>query len=174
MPSSIFRFAVLAAGAAVVGSGGCSDDAPPPTYGAERASLAHYNLGPDRVGMGGYSPVSYFETGRAEMGTTPFVVSHRGVHYKFKTPMQIETFKADPDKYEPACGGWCVLGMASGKKTPADPTSFKIVSGRLLLFARDGRTDALNQWNAGDERALLEAADTYWKDISGEPAPAAK
>ncbi len=162
---------VWAAAALAAALGGCSDDdaqLPPESEVAERPALKEYNLGPDRVAAQGYSVVSYFQKGTAERGRTPFVVSHRGVHYKLTSPTQIELLKADPAKYEPAYGGWCAYSMARKRKDPVDPRSFKIVNGRLLLFGRTATSDARALWEQGNEQELLRAADEYWKYLSGE------
>ena len=163
------RFALLAGAVLAGATAGCAEDPPAPR--GDRPAIGQYNLPADRVAMQGYSPVSYFEKAEAQQGTTPFVVSHRGIHYKFTSPMQMDKFRADPAKYEPAYGGWCALGMAAADKNPVDPRSFKIVEGRLLLFQNSATTDALSAWNGRDEKSLAEQADDNWKLIvSDTPA----
>ncbi len=163
------RLVVLGGAGVLVAALGCSKDPQAPTgERSERAALNEYNLPDTQVALAGYSPVSYFAKGVAERGTTPFVVSHRGIHYKFTSPTQMNRFKADAGKYEPAYGGWCAFGMAANRKDPPDPTHFKIVNGRLLLFAKSARSDALELWNRQDERELTASADQNWNNISGE------
>ncbi|MCA9296561.1 MAG: hypothetical protein KC983_08585, partial [Phycisphaerales bacterium] len=72
-----------------------------------------------------------------------------------------------PKSYLPAYGGWCALGMAIQDKFPVDPTAFKIVDGRLLLFLSNEQIKALDLWNDGDEQELLRKADAHWKTVAG-------
>ena len=96
--------------------------------------------------IGGYSPVSYFEKGRAELGKPEHAVEHDGKVYHLASAEQAKTFRADPDKFLPAHGGICAYGVTVGKEFPVDPTNFKIVDGRLLLFLKNDELDARELW----------------------------
>ena len=80
-------------------------------------------------------------------------------------------FRADPAKYEPAHGGWCSLMMAgSGQRTKANPESFKIVNGQLLLFwageHKGNYISGLKNWESReDEQAQLKQANQTWAEI---------
>ena len=123
------------------------------------------NIAPDGIGVaiGGYSPVSYFEKGRAERGDERFAVIHEGRTYHLASSDQAETFRSDPAKYVPAYGGWCAYGMTIDQKFPTDPENFKIVDGRLMVFLRNDDTDARELWSKEDERTAVEKADRSWK-----------
>src|SRR5438128_2227452 len=105
------------------------------------------NVSAAGVALEGYSPVSYFEAGKAEMGKAEYAVNHDGATYHFASAAQRETFRANPGKYLPAYNGWCAFGMAIEKTFPIDPKRFKIVDGRLLLFLKNEKVDALELWN---------------------------
>lgn len=132
-----------------------------------RAYLHAHNVPADGIAIDGYSPVSYFTQSRAERGSEDFAVEHRGITYLLTSQEQVETFKADPEKYVPAYGGWCALGMAVQDKFPVDPTAYKIVDGRLMLFLRNADVDALQLWNQGDEAEYVDKADAHWEEVSG-------
>lgn len=134
---------------------------------ASRAYAGARNLPASGVAIDGYSPVSYFTLGKAEPGDPRFQVEHRGVTYHLTSSEQVELFKKDPDRYEPAYGGWCAFGMAVADKFPVDPKSFKIVDGRLLLFLNNAQVNALALWNEGKQNELLRKAETHWKKVSG-------
>jgi hypothetical protein len=154
----------------------------------KKDSTKHYFLDDNKLALKGYSPVSYFESGKAEKGSPEFQVVHRGVVYHLTSAEQVAKFKADPEKHKPAFGGWCAYCCSGQKRVFVDPEAFKIVNGRLLLFVRTERTDALSLWNAtierdvpdelsGDARKaklaeneakLIQKADAYWKKVSGE------
>lgn len=132
-----------------------------------RAYLGARNLPASGLALDGYSPVSYFTVGRAEKGDPRFQIEHEGVIYHFTSAEQLEQFKQDPARYTPAYGGWCAFGMAVQDKFPVDPTRFKIVNGRLMLFLNNAQVDALSLWEKGAESELMRKADAHWKKVSG-------
>ncbi|MBY0587077.1 hypothetical protein K2X85_07860 [bacterium] len=108
--------------------------------------------------IGGYSPVSYFEVNKAEMGRPEFHAEHHGKQYLFTSAAQVATFQTNPDKYSPAFGGSCAFGHSIEKEFPVDPTSFKIVDGKLLLFLKNAEVDAKGLWEKeGDAVCLIKA-----------------
>jgi nicotinamidase-related amidase len=132
-----------------------------------RAYLGARNLPASGLALQGFSPVSYFTKGRAEPGDPRFRVEQKGATYYLTSARQVEQFNRDPDRYEPAYGGWCAFGMAIQDKFPIDPTKFKIVDGKLLLFLNNEAVDALKLWEQGDEAEYVRKADAHWKKVSG-------
>ena len=116
------------------------------------------------IAIEGYDPVSYFK-GKPAEGKSNLKVTHRGVTYLFSTQANLDAFKSNPDKYEPAYGGWCAYAMGdSGEKVKIDPQTYKIVDGKLYLFYNFWLTNTLEGWNK-DEKSLKEKADKNWKRI---------
>lgn len=111
----------------------------------------------EKIGIGGYSPVSYFESG-PETGKPEFAHTHSGTIYYLTSQEQLNKFRLNPEKYLPAFDGFCAFGHAIEKEFAVDPTSYKIVDGRLLLFLKNQEVDALKLWNEGNERELLMKA----------------
>lgn len=132
-----------------------------------RAYHGARNLTASGVAMQGYSPVSYLTEGRAEPGDARFRVEHEGVTYFLTSAEQVEQFEREPQRFAPAYGGWCAYGMAVQDKFPVDPTNFKVVDGKLLLFLRNDKVDALKLWNKGEEGENLRKAAAHWKKVSG-------
>ncbi len=132
-----------------------------------RAYINGRNVPASGIALDGYSPVSYFTVGRPEKGDARFSVEHNGVTYHFTSAEQVALFKKNPSKYEPQCGGWCAFGMSIEDKFPVDPTSFKIVEGRLFLFLNNEQVQAADLWAKGDSAALLQKAEAHWKKVSG-------
>jgi hypothetical protein len=90
-------------------------------------------------------------------------VAHDGGTYRFVSQANLDAFKADPAKYEPAYGGFCAYGVALGKKFDGDPRYWKIVDGRLYLNLN---SDIQAEWLkkiAGN----VTKADTNWARIRG-------
>ena len=131
------------------------------------AALPHYNLGADKVALGGYDPVGYLTKNQALKGRKELTAAHRGVTYQFATVENQGLFLAAPDKFLPTFGGWCATAMAKGEKVEIDPTNFKVTNGRLFLFFKAFYGNAIKDWNK-DEAKLTARADANWKKISGE------
>ena len=131
------------------------------------AAVQHYNLGSDKVAIGGYDPVAYFTQGKALKGRKEITSSHLGVTYHFASEDNRKLFMASPGKYVPTYGGWCATAMAKGEKVEIDPTNFKVTNGRLFLFFKAFYANAIKDWNK-DEPNLTVKADANWKKIAGE------
>lgn len=121
------------------------------------------NLDDSAIALGGHSPVSMVDHDRAELGSPDHKVQHDGVTYYLTNADQRDAFMADPTRYEPAFGGWCAFGMSIDKQFRTDPTSFKVVDGRLLVFLNDLEVDALALWDQGDQDELMAKATTAWE-----------
>lgn len=129
-------------------------------------SRRHYDLD-GSVGVQGYDPVAYFEASAAVKGKKALSASHNGVEYWFASEASREKFKADPDRYRPAYGGWCAWAMASGGKTSPDPENFILEDGRLFLFYKNFFTDTKESWQEGEPAALEKQADAEWASLLG-------
>ena len=118
------------------------------------------------LALEGYCPVCYLAANKAAKGNPNFSYDHDGVTYWFVSAEVRDTFIADPDKYVPAYGGWCAVGMATGQRFPVDPTNFKIVDGRIMLFLKNASVDAVDIWNK-NQPDNLKKPDANWKKLRG-------
>lgn len=124
-----------------------------------RASQFNLSKG---IAIGGYDPVSYFD-GKPLPGSADQEYEYLGVRYRFSSGQNLSRFKQDPNKYEPAYGGWCAYAMGkSGEKVKIDPLTYKVLNGRLYLFYNFWGNNTLQDWNK-DEQHLKQAADRNWK-----------
>ena len=73
--------------------------------------------------MGGYDPVSYFETDKPMRGNGHYSAVYNGGTYLFANKTHKKMFEANPKKYAPQFGGYCAYGVAKGKKFYSDPTT---------------------------------------------------
>jgi YHS domain-containing protein len=136
------------------------------TEPASRAYLHSYNIPSTGLALEGYCPVAYFAVNKPVRGVPEFASTHNGVTYHFVNADAKKAFDAEPEKYVPAYGGWCAFGMAVSDKFPVDPTNFKIVDGRLMLFLKNKNVDALKLWNDGNEKDFVKKADAHWKTVT--------
>lgn len=118
------------------------------------------------VGAGGYDLVSYQTGGAPVAGSGRLVATVDGVNYLFSTQGNLDTFKADQDKYLPQYGGYCAFGASMGKKFISDPNVFAVIEGKLYLNLDK---KVLNVWTK-DISGNIEKADVEWKTIETVPA----
>jgi YHS domain-containing protein len=160
----------LLAGAAPAGSDPPPGDPPPGADHASPRDTSHYNLEKGAPAIQGYDPVAYFPEGggKAKKGTKEHAHVHREVTYWFASHENQRRFIENPDRYEPAYGGWCASAMADGgRKVEIDPKNFKVTNGRLFLFYKSLFQDAIDFWNK-DEPGHTREADTAWMKLTGE------
>jgi YHS domain-containing protein len=118
------------------------------------------------LALQGYDPVSYFD-GKAQEGNSKFAVEYKGILYNFSSGNNAAKFRLNPDKYEPAYGGWCAYAMGEkGEKVKVDPETFKVINGKLYLFYNFWGNNTLEDWNK-NEKPLKEKADANWKKLTG-------
>jgi len=112
--------------------------------------------------LSGYDPVSYFE-GTPQKGNADLTLEQAGVVYRFASEKNRAVFQANPQRYEPAYGGWCAYAMLDGDKVGIDPETYKLIDGRLYLFYNGFWGDTLKRWNKKlakiPEQALVGQAD---------------
>jgi len=124
---------------------------------------SHFNV-KKNLAIEGYDPVSYFD-GKPLEGDEEFKFAYKTITYYFASPANLEKFKLNPDKYEPAYGGWCAYAMGeTGEKVKIDPETFKILDGRVYLFYNFWGNNTLEDWKKS-EKKLKEAADHNWQNI---------
>ena len=128
------------------------------------ARKKHFNLDTS-LAIEGYDPVAYFTENKAIEGSKKYSYEYKSAKYRFANSKNLEKFKSDPLKYEPSYGGWCAYAMGTnGKKVEVDPTSFKIVKGKLYLFYNSLFNNTLSKWN-DNEANLKKKADSKWSII---------
>ncbi len=126
--------------------------------------VKEYNIGKDKLALNGMDPVSYFAE-KPVKGISSINAQHQGVIYYFANAGNRKLFLATPSKYEPQFGGWCAYAMGNkAKKQDVDPTTYKIINGKLYLFYNAFFNNTLKSWNK-DEKSLLEKANSNWLKI---------
>lgn len=114
------------------------------------------------IAIEGYDPVSYFDN-KPKEGKSTLQFSYKGIIYQFTDQANLNRFKASPEKYEPAFGGWCAYAMGeTGEKVKIDPETFKILDGKLYLFYNFWGNNTLTDWNK-NEKSLKAKGDQAWK-----------
>lgn len=130
-----------------------------------QAQSGNYNTDDSKIAMQGYSPVSYFDLGLAQLGSSEFKSTYQGVAYYFTTGDQKKKFDSNPAKYVPQYGGWCAFAVSLGAKFRPDPNRFRIVNNKLYLFTNNVEVDAVDVWVSQGETKLIAKADQNWKKM---------
>ena len=133
----------------------------------EAKRVKHYNI-TDNIALSGYDPVTYFAN-KPVPGKTTFTHTHKGITYQFINDKSKTLFKANPEKYEPAYGGWCAYALAKKKpeKMEADPETYKIIGGKLYVFYNSFGINTIKKWDK-DEAKSKSSADKNWNNIISE------
>jgi YHS domain-containing protein len=130
---------------------------------SESPRALHFNL-KKNIAVEGYDIVSYFNEKPLE-GSEKFNLTYNGVTYLFSTASNLQKFKTNPGRYEPAYGGWCAYAMGeTGEKVKIDPETFKIINGKLFLFYNFWGNNTLEDWNKAETK-LRQSADSNWSKI---------
>jgi len=132
---------------------------------SEKVRVEHFNL-KKNVAISAYDAVSYF-SGEPTKGQPTFALQHNGVVYFFSTKTNKALFIENPEKYEPAYGGWCAyaMGLSKAEKVSINPKTYKIIDNKLYLFYNKLGTNTKEKWDKEDGEKLKANADKNWNKI---------
>ncbi len=126
------------------------------------------NLDANGVILKGYDPVAYFADGKPTKGSPDFTATHDGATYWFASAAHRDAFAKEPEKYVPAFGGYCAMGVVFNKKIDVDPTVWRVVDGKLYVNVNP---KAAKRW-AEDVPGNISKGKANWTEIKGKPASA--
>jgi len=120
---------------------------------------------PSRLSLRGYDPVAYFTVGAPTEGKPAFETEFDGSRYRFASAENMALFASAPDKYAPQFAGSCANGVSRGLKVEANPLMWRIVDGKLYVFAGSKIPDQMDS----DPAPLIEKARANWTGLQGQP-----
>ena len=129
------------------------------------AGEGRLNLGKEGLALGGYDPVSYFGEGGPVKGQSSVTLERAGAVYCFASAENRARFAEEPERYEPAFGGWCAWAMLEGDRVEVDPLRYRLFEGRLLVFYDGFWGDTLGKWV---KKAEKEGEAMLWQEASAE------
>jgi YHS domain-containing protein len=115
--------------------------------------------GDSKLMLRGDDPVAYFSAGRPVSGRANIKAEHRDLTYRFASDENRRQFITNPDRYVPQFGAFCAQAMAYAVPAPASADIFKIIDGKLYLFA-DARAKLFFEM---DQERSLSLAWHYWE-----------
>jgi len=107
---------------------------------------------------GGWAQVAVAKVGKPMPGQANLTATHEGATYRFANEHHRLAFQQSPQKYIPAFGGFCAMGVALGKKLDVDLNAWRIVDGRLYLNLNK---DVQKRWES-DVPGNLKQANDEW------------
>ena len=122
------------------------------------------NIDARGLAIHGHDPVAYFIEGRPVVGKPEHKATVGTATYWFASEANLQTFEADPSKYEPQYGGYCAYGVAQGYKPDIDPTAFRIVDGKLYLNLSPA---VQKRWQA-DIPGFINRANQNWSALKNQ------
>lgn len=133
--------------------------------GSMQAQSHSYSTDDSMIALDGYSPVSYIDHGKAQLGKKSYKASHDGLTYYFVNSEQMELFRANPNKYIPQYGGWCAYAVSLGGKFKPDPKSFRVVSGKLYMFTINPEGEFVKVWDKEGKDKHIAQANKNWQSM---------
>ena len=126
----------------------------------------------ENIANDGYDVVSYFTDHQAIRGSSRFSITHNGAIYYFISMKHKDMFMSSPTSYLPLYDGYCAFAVAKhNAKVKADPKTFKLRDGKLLLFFNDfyegNPTNTLVFWNS-EEKELSALAEKNWTTLNAK------
>ena len=118
--------------------------------------------------LAGHDAVAYFTQGKPTAGSEKFTAQHDGAVYRFASAGNRDLFRANPDKYAPAYGGYCALGTSFGKKFDVDGQAFRVVEGRLYV---NKNLDVYATWKKDIPNNIVKS-EGQWPLIQDTPSSA--
>lgn len=137
---------------------------------AAQAGTAVNTIGStDSVAIMGYDPVEFFVRKKAIKGIPENVYEWAGAKWNFSSQENLQTFKADPERWAPQYGGHCSEGMADGyiskKPTSGD---FAIDDDKLYLFPVANFGGKVSPIWARFQKQNILAGDKNWARLKPE------
>jgi YHS domain-containing protein len=111
--------------------------------------------------INGYDPVAYFTENKPMKGNHSLSFKWNNATWYFASKGNLESFKANPEKYAPQFGGYCAYGLSQGKKAPTDPAAFTIVDDKLYL----NYNATVKQMWLKDEKNYIMMANNNWPNL---------
>lgn len=134
---------------------------PASTQAAVPGSASPVNVDQAGLELRGYDPVAYFDSGKPTQGDAAISAEFNGARYQFATEAHRQAFLTEPTKYVPQFGGFCAVGTSFGEKVDADPTTGRVVGGKLYVNFNQKTQTLFNK----DTPGTISRAEQNWPQV---------
>jgi YHS domain-containing protein len=118
----------------------------------------------ETLAIQGYDPVAYFTDSTAVKGSKEFSHVWNGKTWQFASANHRTMFKNAPERYAPQYDGNCAYGVCMHNVAhTADPTAWKIVSGKLYL---NSSKKAQAVWENDSLDTRINRGNTRWMNLA--------
>ena len=129
-------------------------------------NASDWNTNKDGVVLDGYDVVAYQKNDKAVKGLADHSAQYDGVMFYFSSQAHKDLFTENPIAYAPKYNGYCAFAVGqNGAKVPANPDTFKMYNGELLVFFNDlyegNKFNTKIPWNE-NENDLFSKAQQNW------------
>jgi YHS domain-containing protein len=115
--------------------------------------------------INGYDPVAFFTESKHIVGKKEISLMWKEQMWHFSSTENRDTFKANPEKYEPQFGGYCAYGMSRGYKAKTDADAWTIADGKLYL---NYNLEVKKIWSE-KQNDLIDKANKTWPSVKNSP-----
>lgn len=122
-----------------------------------------FSSGEGELAFDGYDLTTYRTGGEPKKGNENNTYWFEGRIFQFTSQENLNAFKANPEKYLPAYGGWCATAMAQGFTAAPNYKMFEIQDGKLLFFEVKAFFNGRTQWQKDPEKNTDKAKANYEK-----------
>jgi len=120
--------------------------------------MPRLNVDKDGVAVAGFDVTTYSTDGAEPSRGDPAIAhEHGGAKYQFASAENRDKFKANPEAYLPAFGGYCGKAISENEVWWIDPKNYLVVDGKVVLFYKEDDLDTRQIW-------LDTKPDERWKD----------
>lgn len=119
----------------------------------------------NNAAIDGYDVVAFFKENNAVKGNQNLSYVWNDATWYFSSTQNVDSFKANPEKYAPQYGGYCAYGCSNGYKAPTQIDTWTIVDNKLYF---NYNLKVKNSWITNKE-ALIEKANINWEKIKHTP-----
>ncbi len=120
-----------------------------------------YSGGRERAAIRGYDPVAYFTQYKPVKGNQQFLFKYKGAKWLFSSQVNLDAFKANPEKYAPQYGGYCAYAISNGSRASIKPEYFTIHDNKLYLNYSKA---VYSKWKK-DKEDYITKANAKWPEI---------
>lgn len=113
----------------------------------------------DDLALAGRDAVSYHEASQPRPGKSEFSMRYREAEWRFESAESLALFKANPQRYEPAFGGFCAFAVSKGFTADADPEVWVVEDSTLYVF---DSASIRKEWLAAASDNIITEAETNW------------